>query len=216
VTAKPADQRRGIDGRALSGIRPSARDGRAVLLTTAVWFVVAFGLGAAGGFKDIRPPLPQIILAMLTAAVLILFWTPTPFRRWALAVDPRALVLIHVTRFVGFYFLWLYSRGELPWAFAVPGGWGDVAVAATAILVCLLRRPDVGSGRGVLIAWNVFGLVDILMVVATAVRLAVADPGSMAALLRLPLSLLISFLVPIIIATHVIIFAKTLGASAER
>jgi hypothetical protein len=214
VTAKPADQRRGIDGRALSGIRPSARDGRAVLLTTAVWFVVAFGLGAAGVFKDIRPPLPQIILATLTAAVLILFWTPTPFRRWALAVDPRALVLIHVTRFVGFYFLWLYSRGELPWAFAVPGGWGDVAVAATAILVCLLTRPDVGSGCGVLIAWNVFGLVDILMVVATAVRLAVADPGSMAALLRLPLSLLISFLVPIIIATHVIIFAKALGARA--
>jgi hypothetical protein len=214
VTAKPADQRRGIDGRALSGIRPSARDGRAVLLTTAVWFVVAVGLGAAGVFKDIRPPLPQIILATLTAAVLILFWTPTPFRRWALAVDSRALVLIHVTRFVGFYFLWLYSRGELPWAFAVPGGWGDVAVAATAILVCLLTRPDVGSGRGVLIVWNVFGLVDILMVVTTAVRLAVADPGSMAALLRLPLSLLISFLVPIIIATHVIIFAKALGARA--
>jgi hypothetical protein len=196
---------------ALPGIRPSARDGRAVLLTTAAWFAVAFALGAAGVFKEIRPPLPQIILATLTAAVLILFWTPTPFRRWALAVDPRALVLIHVTRFVGFYFLWLYSRGELPWAFAVPGGWGDIVVAATAILVCLFTRPDTGSGRGILIAWNIFGLADILMVVATAVRLAVADPASMAALLRLPLSLLISFLVPIIIATHVIIFAKTLA-----
>ena len=186
-----------------------------MLLTTAAWFVVAFGLGAAGVFKNIRPPLPQIILATLTAAVLILFWTPTPLRRWALAVDPRALVLIHVTRFVGFYFLWLYSRGELPWAFAVPGGWGDIAVATTAILVCLLTRPDAGSWRGVLIAWNVFGLIDILMVVATAVRLAVADPSSMAALLVLPLSLLISFLVPIIIATHVIIFVKTLGARGD-
>ena len=186
-----------------------------MLLTTAVWFVAAFGLGAAGVFTNIRPPLPQIILATLTAALLILFWTPTPLRRWALAVDPRALVLIHVTRFVGFYFLWLYSRGELPWAFAVPGGWGDIAVATTAILVCLLTRPDAGSWRGVLIAWNVFGLIDILMVVATAVRLAVADPGSMAALLVVPLSLLISFLVPIIIATHVIIFVKTLGARGD-
>ena len=204
------------DGRALSGIRTAARDGRVVLLTTAVWFLVAFALGAAGVFKSIRPPLPQIILAAVTAAVLTLYWTPTPLRRWALAVDPRALVLIHVTRFVGFYFLWLYARGELPWAFAVPGGWGDIAVAATAILVCLFTRPDAGSGRGVLIAWNVFGLIDILMVVATAVRLAIADPGSMAALLRLPLSLLISFLVPIIIATHVIIFAKTLGVPAGQ
>ena len=215
MTASAADRQQGMAGRAAAGVRPSARDGRAVLLTTAAWFVVAFGLGAAGVFKNIRPPLPQIILATLTAAVLILFWTPTPLRRWALAVDPRALVLIHVTRFVGFYFLWLYSRGELPWAFAVPGGWGDIAVATTAILVCLLTRPDAGSWRGVLIAWNVFGLIDILMVVATAVRLAVADPGSMAALLVVPLSLLISFLVPIIIATHVIIFVKTLGARGD-
>ena len=112
--------------------------------------------------------------------VLILFWMPTSFRRWALAVDPRALVLIHVTRFVGFYFLWLYSRGELPCAFAVPGGWGDIAVAATAIAVCLFTGPTPGRAAALVVAWNIFGLVDILMVVATAVRLAWPIPHSMA------------------------------------
>jgi hypothetical protein len=39
-----------------------------------------------------------------------------------LNLDVRWLVALHLCRFVGFYFLWLYSSGELPYAFAVPGG----------------------------------------------------------------------------------------------
>jgi len=42
-------------------------------------------------------------------------------------------------------------------------------------------------------------------VVVTAARLGVADPESMAALLQLPLSLLPTFLVPLIIASHVVL-----------
>jgi len=49
-------------------------------------------------------------------------------------------------------------------------------------------------------------LLDILFVVVTASRLAFADPDSMSALLRLPLSLLVTFLVPIIIVDHVVVF----------
>jgi hypothetical protein len=52
--------------------------------------------------------------------------------------------------------------------------------------------------------WNALGLIDILFVVAAASRLAMADPDSMNALLRLPLSLLVTFLVPLIIASHVV------------
>ena len=47
---------------------------------------------------------------------------------------------------------------------------------------------------------------------ATAAREASAVPGSMAALLRLPLSLLQTFLVPLIIATHVILAVRLLRA----
>jgi hypothetical protein len=49
------------------------------------------------------------------------------------------------------------------------------------------------------------GLIDILIVVTTATRLALRDPDSMVALLQLPLSLLPTFLVPLIIFTHLII-----------
>jgi hypothetical protein len=67
----------------------------------------------------------------------------------------------------------------------------------------LVARPSTSGGRRAYLAWNVAGLVDILGVVLTAARLAFVDPASMQALLHLPLSLLLTFVVPIIIATHV-------------
>jgi hypothetical protein len=91
---------------------------------------------------------------------------------------------------------------------AAPGRWPVPAVATTAIAVFLFTRPDTRVGWGAVLAWNIFGFLDILFVVATAARLGLADPHSMRALLQLPLSLLPTFLVPVIIATHVIIFAR--------
>jgi hypothetical protein len=60
----------------------------------------------------------------------------------------------------------------------------------------------------------VFGLIDILFVVVTAARLVLADPASMSPLLRLPLSLLPTFLVPLLIASHVV-FGIRLAHSAR-
>ena len=118
-------------------------------------------------------------------------------------------MLVHVTRFVaGLWFLVLYARGALPYAFAVPGGIGDMLVALLAIPVVLATDARATRRRGLVAAWNALGLADILMVVAAAGRIGLADPASMAPLLQLPLVLLPTFLVPIIIATHVILFVR--------
>jgi hypothetical protein len=140
----------------------------------------------------------------------------SPLRQFADAVDVRILVLFHVTRFVGFYFLALHARGELPWEFAVPGGWGDNLVATGAVLLVLFVRPGAPAGRRLYLAWNVLGLLDILAVVATAGRLALTEPGSMRALLQLPLSLLLTFVVPIIIVSHLVLLSRLRPAGPGR
>jgi hypothetical protein len=147
------------------------------------------------------------VLFGLTALLTYAYFRLTPLRAWVDALDLRTLVLVHVTRFVGIYFLVLYRRGELPYAFAVPGGYGDIAVATLALFVVFLPLDSAKRTRFLTI-WNVIGLTDILLVVATAIRLNLADPSQMRALLHLPLSLLPTFLVPLIITTHVMIFAR--------
>jgi hypothetical protein len=173
-------------------------------------------VGGSGWFAALRPPAPQLILAGLTIVLLLGARLWAPLRQFVATVDVRALVLFHVTRFVGFYFLALHARGDLPWAFAVPGGWGDNVVAAAALLLVLGVRPDSPRGRRAYLAWNVFGLLDILGVVLTAARLAFTDPASMRLLLRLPLSLLPTFVVPVIIATHVLMLARLARTAPAR
>ena len=183
-----------------------------VVLGTLTWLLFALIAGAAGLVAALPPPFPLLVLLGLVVGVLGLLRASRRFRAWALMVDIRALVLIHATRLVGAYFLMLHARGELPWAFAVPGGWGDITVAAAALAVVAWAPRRGSAGWSAFFLWNATGFVDIALVVATATRLGMADPNSMEALARLPLSLLPTFLVPIIVATHVVIFLRLVAS----
>lgn len=184
-----------------------------VLIAAGIWLLLALAAGASGVTARLVPPLPQAVLLGLVVIQLLVFMFYPGFRSWCMTVDLRALVLFHVTRFVGIYFLILYSEGRLPYAFAVPGGWGDIAVAVYAVLIAIYVKPEGKAGWSVYLLWNLLGITDILFVVITATRLALSDPQSMAELLRLPLSLLVTFVVPVIIFTHIVIFARLFGSS---
>lgn len=187
---------------------------RHVILLLALWLAASLALGASGVLTGLKPPLPQAILVAITILVILAGIFIRPLRQWAMSVDLRLPVAFHLTRFVGFYFLYLYSRDELPYAFAVPGGIGDIIVAALALLLIMTTSPNTPRGRWLYLGWNILGLIDILGVVATAATQALTVPGSMDALLRLPLCLLLLFVVPIIIATHVLLMVRLLRTSS--
>jgi len=172
-----------------------------------VWLAVALFLGGSGSLARLHPPGPQLILLGLTLGLVLAGGFAPGFRHWLAGFNIRQIVAFHVLRFVGIYFLVLYSRGELPYVFAVPGGWGDIAVA-TGALMLVLFVPDLAARRPWVLAWNILGLLDIVFVVLTASRLALANPASMQLLLRLPLSLLPTFLVPLIIASHLLLLRR--------
>jgi hypothetical protein len=124
------------------------------------------------------------------------------------ALGPRTLVAFHLVRLpAGINFLRLNESGELPQEFALVAGWGDIAVGIAALLVLAFAIPvRTPARRYALLAWNTFGLADILVVVGNAMRLFLADPGLAIPFFSLPMALLPTFVVPIVITTHIVLY----------
>lgn len=171
-----------------------------------IWVAAAIMAGRALILQRSTAGLPAVLLG-LTALLVYAYFRFQSLRQWVDALDIRTLVLLHVTRFVGIATLVLYQRGELPYAYAVPGGLGDIVIATFALPVALAPLDPAKRQRAIYI-WNVVGLVDILLVAATAIRLNLSEPWLMRPLTELPLSLLPTFLVPLLIAIHIVIFAR--------
>lgn len=166
------------------------------------WLLVALAAGFAGLPERLPPAALPLVLAWLAFAAAGACVFHRGVRAWVARLDPKRLVALHLVRFVGAYFLWLHAAGRLPAAFALPGGVGGLVVAAGAVLVLAWPREH-RSFPFVLRLWNAAGLLEVLFVVITALRLSLAAPGSLAEFTTLPLSLLPMAFAPLLIASHV-------------
>ena len=176
---------------------------------------LCFAVGLAGLFHNASAPAVAATVWTLTALALIACWKIGPIGVWALNVDLRWLVLFHLLRLVaGVYFLVLCQRATLPCAFAMRAGWGDIIVAVLTLAVVAAMRTE--FAKTLLLIWNTIGLLDIIFVVFSALRFGLTDWQSMQALRELPLSLLPTFLVPLIIASHVLIFIRLAARATIR
>ena len=181
-----------------------------ILIILSIWFLIAFSLGFTGRVSEIPFPFPQIILFTLVTAQLVLFNSLKGLKSWIYKINIKYLIAVHLSRFVGIYFLILYSQNLLPYDFAVKGGIGDIFVATTALLILVFVSSKNQIRDKIYLIWNTVGILDILFVVFTAGRIGMDSPQSIENLLKLPLSLLPTFLVPIIIFTHIMIYVRLL------
>ena len=186
-------------------LRPETKP---ISVSLVAWFCIAFFLGLTGRFENASPAVVGLTVWGLTALGLLIVWKVPQARDWATNVDLRWIIALHLVRFVGIYFVILCRSGELSCAFAKPAGTGDVLTAAAACLLLLTRAVQRGW-RKTILAWNCFGLIDIVSVVFSAFRVGLTDWVGMAPLRALPLMLLPTFVVPLIISSHVIIFVRT-------
>jgi hypothetical protein len=192
------------------------RPPRGAVVATVLWFALTLLAGATGFFARLPFPGPQLIILALLAATLGAAIGAPSLRAWIDALPLRTLIGINAVRFIGITFLVLAARGEIAPDFAARAGWGDIATAALALVLVVGGEPSTALHRGLIHAWNAFGLLDLVVAVgtATAVTLRHATPG-MAPVLSLPLVVIPVFFVPIFLANHVIIFRRLLAASGR-
>ena len=131
-------------------------------VVAAVWLIGVFLLGAGNVFRNdvLTTRIPIAIGATLFVGYLLLL-SPT-FRRIVDTVPQHWLIGIQTFRILGGLFLVRYFAGELPGLFALPAGIGDVATGLLAPFVAYAWHSGKPYARGVAIAWNLFGMADLV------------------------------------------------------
>lgn len=187
----------------------AAASSRPAIVGTLAWLVAATLIGASGALATLRAG-PLVLGVVLTIVAIVVTTQSASARNAVDAIPVRTLVGIHALRFIGIAFLVLSASGELSPVFGQRAGWGDIAVAAIAVVLALLGAGSDGRRRAIL-AWNTLGMLDLLVAVGTAaVIIARGDSPGMEPLLRLPLILVPIFAVPVLLATHVALFRRLL------
>jgi hypothetical protein len=183
----------------------------------AGWFVVVVILAAAGALQyEHGIGTPGVGLAVVVPIGLMwLALMRVRSLRDKLDHAPLATVVgVHVVRVLGVSFLILRASHRLPAPFAPVAGWGDIITGIAAIPVAWLVYRQAQGWRGALIAWNLFGLADLVAAVSLGVlsspgplRRIFAEPGT-GLMSTLPWLLIPGFIVPLLAMTHLAIFYR--------
>jgi hypothetical protein len=174
------------------------------------WSFTALALSWSGFYQGTTSRIPTIPFGLLIpiAAGVVLFWRWPLLRRIIESVPRSWIVSVQAYRIEGLIFLTLYAGGWLPGAFAWPAGVGDVIVGLLAPVVGVAYMRGVRGSTGLLWAWNLLGIADLVVAVTTGF-LTSPSPLQLLALDRpnelissFPLTVIPVFLVPLAALLH--------------
>lgn len=185
--------------------------GRLTAGLIAVWFTFSFTASALHLFSTNpgAPPLPLLLAVGIPIALFVLWYSSSPsFRDFVLSLNPSTLTIVQAWRTAGFAFLVLYTYRILPGLFALPAGWGDMFIGATAVPVALKLAN--AEYRKSFIVWQLLGMTDLVTALSTGALAQFVTPHgvSTAPMTVLPLSLIPTFAVPLLMILHIISIAQ--------
>jgi hypothetical protein len=168
----------------------------------ALWVLVSAGLGLSD-LPDRTRLVIAAIVAVTSLGVFALCWWRPAFRAFALGFDLRLLTWLQLWRVAaGAGLLTLYQQDRLHWRLGLSHGVTALVVGLTAPIVAR-EAPSHSVGRlATLFFWHVVGAGSLVMLLTTAIRLALQGDGRGAVLLTFPWSLVATFLGPAAVMTH--------------
>ncbi len=177
----------------------------------AFWFVAVLFASALHVFARYpeRPPLALLISVLVPITIFTTWYLRSgSFRQYILELNPKTLTIVHTWRLAGIIFLVLSTYKILPEFMALPAGWGDIAIGATAVPVAMwLARPD---HKASFIVWQVLGTMDLVTAIFLGAISRFVDPQGISTtpMTLLPLSLIPAFAVPLLLILHGICIAQ--------
>jgi hypothetical protein len=187
-------------------------------LWVGLFFLMYIGyvliVGLNNGFASVFFP-PKVLLLSTLPFLLILFAfvaTNAHYGQFLRDVQLHRLVEIHVFRLIGLFFLLLAYHHALPVWFGVVAGLGDILTALCSIVVGKMIRSQKQGIKRIVLAWNTFGLLDIIFTAVSAnvlTKISI-DQGIMGVdtLAMFPFFLIPALAPPLIIFLHYSIYRK--------
>jgi hypothetical protein len=187
------------------------------------WLAATIVLATLGVYHVEVTAIPTIqygiVLPILVGIVLI--WRSEAAKSILDAVPQPWLVGVQLYRALGVIFLILYAAGTLPGLFAWPAGVGDIAIGLLAPVVGFAYARAPSKAAGLITAWNVFGILDLVIAVTTGFMTAPSllqpievQPTS-DLMTVLPMVLIPVYLVPLSIVLHLASLAKLHRATVQ-
>jgi hypothetical protein len=185
---------------------------------TGLWIGFAIALGATGIYAPTSTPIP--VVGLMVIVPLIVVGAMAAFSanvRQTLSALPLPLLIgLNTMRILTGAFMLLDAwQGRLSGPFPLSAGWGDILAGLIAIPLIAAAARDLSGNRGVVLAWNILGTLDLVTAVALGVLSAPGSPLQMfggtigsTAMWSLPQSTVPTLLVPFYLMVHGIIFAR--------
>ena len=205
---------------ALSRAGWSSDDQRRVVGVSALlligWLGVALALGASGVYRGAPEEIPTIQFGILAPILIgsILIMRSSTMARVIETVPQQWLIGVQLYRALGIIFLILYGAGKMPGLFAWPAGIGDVLVGALAPVVAIAYARGPEKNGDLARGWNIVGLTDLGVAVATGMVTAPSPIQQFAfdlpneLVVTFPLILIPIYLVPLSVLLHLASLTK--------
>lgn len=160
-----------------------------------------------------KPP-PQVVPLLIWAPIItcvVAYWTSSRARSYAHSIPLPLLVIVQSVRApIGVWFLVQGANGVLPHSLASLAGWGDLAYGLASVALLVVWKPASRS-RGLLALWNTIGLLEILAVNISAMRLVLFSEAGQSVretMTSFPVAWIPLLLVPCVISAHLLYFAR--------
>lgn len=180
------------------------------------WFAAAVALAAGGAYRVDQDGIPTIQYGFLLPILIggLLIWRSPLVARIIDAVPQQWIVSVQLYRALGVIFLILYATEKLPGLFAWPAGVGDIAIGLLAPVVGLAYARAPRDSAGLVSAWNIFGILDLVVALTTGFitspsalqPFVVQPPNELMSIF--PMVLIPTYLVPLSIVLHLASLAK--------
>ncbi len=142
-----------------------------ILWLACIWALALHGVFVPGAT---RAPLTPVAILVPVFVALILLTRSSHIAALLDAMPPSWLIGVQLYRVFGGIFLVNWIHGAIPGAFAVPAGIGDMTVGLLALPAAVWASSGASTGRKIGIAWNLLGLTDFAVAIATGIM---SSPG---------------------------------------